>query len=298
VIDFPRDIQPILDTHCIQCHSPEKREGNVSLIGNRSPLYSISYFTITAKSLVADGRNLARSNYPPRVLGTGSSKLLQFCDESHYGVKLSDQEMATIRLWIDTGATYPGTYAALGSGMVGGYARNTMDRRDLQWAEIQAMQQTLTENCTSCHTKERNIQLPLSPSDEIGNPPWVPLSPNDVRRKFARHLLYDLTEPERSALLLGPLATSAGGYESCGSAILTNRDDPRYQAILSGITRTKQHLDEIKRFDMPGFVPRPEYIREMKRYGMLPMNHDPSTVVDFYDLDQEYWRSLWYVPQK
>jgi len=298
VIDFPRDIQPILDAHCVQCHSPEKREGGVSLIGDRSPLYSISYFTITAKTLVADGRNLAKSNYPPRTLGTGSSKLLDFCEESHYNVKLSDREMALVRLWIETGATYPGTYAGLGSGMVGGYSGTDNDRSDLQWPEIQVLQKTLQENCTSCHTVERNMQLPLSPSEEIDNPPWVPLRPNDVRRKFARHLLYNLSNPEKSTLLLGPLAKSAGGYESCGSVVLTGTDDPRYQAILSGIVRTKQHLDEIKRFDMPGFVPRPEYIREMERFGIIPEEQNPTVVVDVYDLDQKYWTSLWHVPEK
>jgi hypothetical protein len=140
------------------------------------------------------------------------------------------------------------------------------------------------------------MQLPLSPSEEIGARPWFVLLPNDVRRKFARHLLYNLTNPERSTLLLGPLAKSAGGYESCGSVVLTGKDDPRYQAILSGIVRAKQHLDEIKRFDMPGFVPRPEYIREMKRYGVVPKEQNPSLPVDVYDLDQKYWSSLWHVP--
>ena len=298
VIDFPRNIQPILDAHCVQCHSPEKREGGVSLVGDRSPLYSISYFTITAKTLVADGRNLAKSNYPPRTLGTGSSKLLDYCEESHYNVKLSDKETALVRLWIETGATYPGTYAGLGTGMVGGYSGTDNDRSDLQWPEIQALQKTLQDNCTSCHTLERNMQLPLSPSEEIDNPPWIPLRPNDVRRKFARHLLYNLTNPEKSTLLLGPLAKSAGGYESCGSAVLTGKYDPRYQAILSGIVRTKRHLDEIKRFDMPGFVPRPEYIREMKRFGIIPVEQNPIEVVDAYDLDQKYWTSLWHVPMK
>jgi hypothetical protein len=119
-----------------------------------------------------------------------------------------------------------------------------------------------------------------------------------VRWKFARHLLYNLTNPDRSTLLLGPLAKSAGGYESCGSAILTGKDDSRYQAILSGIVRTKRHLDEMKRFDMVDFVPRPEYVREMKKYGILPMDHGPSDAVDVYDAEQRYWRSLWYVPPK
>jgi len=98
--------------------------------------------------------------------------------------------------------------------------------------------------------------------------------------------------------LLAPLSKESGGYESCGRAVLMGKDDPNYLAILSGIERAKVRLDEVKRFDMPDFVPRPEYIREMKRYGVLSADHDPSLPVDVYDLEQRYWRSLWYVPQQ
>jgi hypothetical protein len=78
---------------------------------------------------------------------------------------------------------------------------------------------------------------------------------------------------------------------------LTDKNDPRYKTILAGIERAKKHLDEIKRFDMPGFVPRPQYIRELKKYGILPQEHNPADIVDIYELEQKYWHSLWYNPQ-
>ncbi|MDR1222439.1 MAG: hypothetical protein LBL07_06120 [Tannerella sp.] len=291
VIDFPRDVQPVLDAHCVRCHRPEERNGGVSLVGDRTPLYSISYYTITAKNLVADGRNLPKSNYPPRSLGSGGSRLLDYCDGSHHGVKLGEREQTVVRLWCETGATYPGTYTALGSGMIGGYAQNRLDRQDTQWEEVKKMGETLTINCAKCHTG--NMELPLSPSHEIGGAPWENMRPDDVRRKFSRQLLYNLTYPEKSTLLLAPLAKSAGGYESCGKAIFKDKNDPRYKQILNGIERTKQHLDKIKRFDMPGFVPRPEYVREMQKYGVLPSGTKPSDIKDIYSLEQEYWQSQW-----
>jgi hypothetical protein len=272
-------------------------------------MYSISYSNIMAgthsalenqryrkETLIADGRNRPLGTYPPRSVGSNASALYtKYCQKEHYGVELSDREKTLVRLWIETGATYLGTYAGLGSGMLGGYYRNTIDRRDLDWVETKAMQEAMKNNCSSCHTNEK--QLPVSVSDEIRHTWWVyPNGPTDSRRKYSRHLLYDLTNPEKSAMLLGPLAKSAGGYESCGRAVFTGKDDPSYQAILSGIVRAKQQLDEIKRFDMPGFVPRPEYIREMKRYGILPMDQNPGLAVDVYDLDQKYWSSLWHVP--
>jgi hypothetical protein len=186
--------------------------------------------------------------------------------------------------------------------MVGGYIESDLDRQDLQWPETQAMDKVLKENCMSCHTNQKLAPgaaglLPLSPSYDVWGADWNDgRNPDDIRRKYARHLLYDLTHPEKSVLLLAPLKKSAGGYEACGSAILTGKDDPRYKAILAGIERAKKHLDEIKRFDMQGFVPRPQYIRELKKYGILPPEHEPATVVDVYELEQNYWRSLWYKP--
>ena len=42
---------------------------------------------------------------------------MKLIDGSHYEAKLSPQETKLVRLWIETGATYPGTYASLGCGM-------------------------------------------------------------------------------------------------------------------------------------------------------------------------------------
>lgn len=57
-----------------------------------------------------------------------------------------------------------------------------------------------------------------------------------------------------------------------------------------------KYLDRIKRFDMPGFQPRAEFIREMKRYGILPQDHHADAPIDPYELDEAYWRSHWHRP--
>ena len=59
---------------------------------------------------------------------------------------------------------------------------------------------------------------------------------------------------------------------------------------------TAKRLDEIKRFDMAGFQPRPAYLREMKRYGLLPKDQADGVPVDYYALEQKYWRSFWHQP--
>ncbi|MBC8873187.1 MAG: hypothetical protein H8E44_27450, partial [Planctomycetes bacterium] len=45
VFDFPRDIQPILDRHCTECHDYSKRPaGDMPLVGAYGPWYSHSYY--------------------------------------------------------------------------------------------------------------------------------------------------------------------------------------------------------------------------------------------------------------
>ena len=67
--------------------------------------------------------------------------------------------------------------------------------------------------------------------------------------------------------------------------------------MLADIRDLKKDLDRRKRFDMPGFQPGQHYVREMKKYGILPADCDPKTdPVDVYALDRAYWKSLWYRP--
>ncbi|MCP5116484.1 MAG: hypothetical protein GY953_37120, partial [bacterium] len=54
VIDFPRDIQPVLDRHCVACHSYEQPSGDVILSGDRGPVFSHSYIMLTVRRQVAD----------------------------------------------------------------------------------------------------------------------------------------------------------------------------------------------------------------------------------------------------
>ena len=47
VLDFPRDIQPILDRHCVSCHNADQLAGDVLLTGDHGPMFSHSYFELT-----------------------------------------------------------------------------------------------------------------------------------------------------------------------------------------------------------------------------------------------------------
>jgi hypothetical protein len=119
--------------------------------------------------------------------------------------------------------------------------------------------------------------------------------------------MFNLSRPEKSLILLAPLAAEAGGYGLCkqrnedGSfgqsvTVFADANDPDYQKVLALCHDGKRKLEQIKRFDMPGFRPTKTYIREMKRYGLLPKNLSEDALIDVYETDRAYWRSLWWQP--
>ena len=302
IFDFPRDIQPILDKHCVECHDYGRRDGDVILTGDHGPIYSHSYFTLTAMGYVSDGRDRVRTNLPPRSVGTSASSLMRMLDGSHYDANLTSHEQDMIRYWIESAATYPGTYAALGTGMIGGFPKSKLETSDRQWPSSIAAAETIDRRCASCHTS--SMPLPRYISDNLG---FVLSNPDfsDVRVRFSRHLLFNLSRPDKSLILLAPLARTAGGLELCKRgdsqkmpAVFADTSDPDYQRILTLCRDGRSHLQTIKRFDMPGFRPTATYLREMKQYGILPVSLNNDAPINVYATDRAYWRSLWWNPAR
>ena len=219
VIDYPRDVQPILDTLCVRCHGYEPtvaggpRTGGLILSGDHGPLYSQSYYMMTISKLFSDGRNQPRSNYPPRSLGSSASRLLTLLDGTHHGVTATPRQKKLVRLWIDSGAAYPGTYAALGTGMIGNYTENGHVNTDAGWPTTRAVQPVFETKCAGCHLRQ-GPSLPRTLSDETGVSFWLPQL-GDRRLNTSRHIVFNLSRPEKSLFLLAPLARAAGGWEQC-----------------------------------------------------------------------------------
>jgi hypothetical protein len=307
VLDFPRDIQPILDRNCVSCHDYRPhadragermgpRAGGIILTGDRGPMFSHSYCTLTIRKQFVDGRDQPRGNLPPRSIGTSASPLMRKIAGHHQGVSLSAHETDLIRYWIESGAVYPGTYGALGGGAIGGYYANGLTETGEDWPETKAARAAIQRRCASCHTGNR--VLPLSLSDERDVSFWRP-EWDDPRLPLGRHLVYNLTRPAQSLMLLAPLAKAAGGYGSCQEkaadgqirAVFADANDADYRAILAMCQAGKRRLEEIKRFDMPGFRPPEPYLREMARYGVLKAIPAPGLPVDTYALDRAYWEA-------
>jgi len=329
ILDFPRDIQPILDRHCVSCHDPTNRKGGLVLSGDRGPTYSLAYYNLLLHRQVEDcaGRNWEGirnidgrpgGNDAPYTAFSSAAPLMKYIEKSHYQVKLSETERTTIRLWLDSATPYAGTAAAFGTGQIGGWWRNNEPVREMAdaWSTTGPAKDAIQRRCTACHER----RLPRFVTDLTTSEPY-----NDFEgwerpvSRFSRHTIFNLTHPDLSLALTVPLAKSAGGFaegplpdaspvpEDLSRAprlivhgvVFASTDDPDYRAILAHLQTARDRLNTIKRFDMPGFKPAAAYIREMKRYGILPADFDAGkTMVNTYDLDQKYWRLFWHKPLK
>jgi len=246
-----------------------RRSGNVVLTGEHGPWFSLGYASLMLRNQVAHGRD-GKGNVAPRGIGSSASPLMQKIGGGHHDVKVSPLEAKRIRLWIESGAPYAGTYAALGTGMV----------------NCTIPPAVLEERCDACH---------------------VPKDKKDRRNQFKTHqeLMFNLSRPETSLAILAPLAKEAGGLDLCRAAssgqnstgmsarVFCTTHDPSYQKILVEIVRARDRLEQVRRFDMPGFRPNEPYIREMKRFGILPSGLGAQDPVDVYATDEKYWRSFW-----
>ncbi len=300
VIDFHRDIQPVLDRNCVGCHNFEQHEGHMSLAGDLGATFSHSYYALYAKLQVADGRN-GLGNQPPRSIGSSASALMKKIDGSHHDVEVSAHDRRMLWLWLESGATYAGTYAAL---------RSPAQRAQPQPGTVFGSQKAvLKRRCGECHTLDNGhdgagMALPFWPDPKERRKAFDRptanherlVIPNDPLARFSIHILVNLSRPEKSPLLLGPLARDAGGFGSCGT-VFENKEDPDYQSILAAITACKAAGDAKPRFGTQAFRPNRQYIREMKAYGILPASFDAGTdPIDPFETDQAYWESLWYQP--
>jgi len=124
---FPKEIQPILDKHCVTCHSKDGKGKKLLLTAEpvldaRSKRnWSRAYLTLTRTK---DGGSRGEANevvnwisnssepcmIPPQYGGSTRSKLIAMHEKGHNGVELSREEMDKLAAWIDLVVPFCGDY--------------------------------------------------------------------------------------------------------------------------------------------------------------------------------------------
>ena len=70
------------------------------------------------------------------------------------------------------------------------------------------------------------------------------------------------------------------------------------QALLAAMHNGKRQMDQVPRFGTPAFKPNRQYVREMKRFGVLKQDFNlDREPINIFETDQRYWKLFWYEPR-
>lgn len=115
-LSYPLLVQPVLDEHCVRCHSgPEAAEGIV-LTGEPHGEFTMSYNTLAPRvphSAWTGGDFREKNSEPltrPGFFGARASTLMNLLLEGHEKVRLSDEDIERLVTWMDANALFYGTF--------------------------------------------------------------------------------------------------------------------------------------------------------------------------------------------
>ena len=95
--DFARDVQPILSENCYACHGPDAkaRKAELRLDTQEGALRKKDPVIVPGKS--------AESEVIKRIVSTDEEEAMP---PKHFNKKVSAKQLATLKAWIDSGATW------------------------------------------------------------------------------------------------------------------------------------------------------------------------------------------------
>ena len=133
-LHYPTDVQPVLDEHCVECHNPKKKSGDLDLMGTPTSLFSVSYESLMSRV----GKRFAKLNegqkptveylparsclsYDTTLVAMLSKGKVHLADkaldqravelaEEHKEVNLSTAELLKISNWLDANCQFYGSY--------------------------------------------------------------------------------------------------------------------------------------------------------------------------------------------
>jgi hypothetical protein len=240
--DYSAHVQPILDAHCVECHSGPRPPQRVDLTGDKTDFFNVSYEWL-ARGRQRSGEAEWDSPYvdwiptyngmeqnileiTPKAWGSPRSRLADLLLSGHPDpqgtsrLRLRSAEIRTILAWIDLNVPYYGTSETA-----------YPDRPGCRQAYPPDLDRTLADvasrRCADCHL-----------DGQIPRPVWT-----------------RITNPHRNAFLMAPLAAEAGGSGDCGGGVFQTTSDPDYQAILRTFEPVLAELRVRPRMDMPGAQP-------------------------------------------
>jgi len=255
LVDFTEVIQPVLDKHCIDCHSGPDPDGGCDLSSDRTRFFSMAYDHLLGRSCsyrqhnlttgemlsqeAARGRPLVHfywlrraptGTHRPGWSGSRVSRLGDYLRAEHAGREVPWEDRQRIYTWIDADVPYYADYAADRPLSPGGRDLYTdlATGRESAWYTERFLE-VYQRRCVSCH----------------GEFPH----PNDHDRLWdGRYAWINLTHPEWSSALTAHLAKPAGGRGiptrrfADEPPLFADTADPDYVTMLDGIREGQREM--------------------------------------------------------
>jgi hypothetical protein len=199
-MSFLHDVQPVLDRHCVRCHSGLQPAAEVDLSGGLTAQYNRAWETINEMQLIS------RSNVGedaritlPYEFGSHKSRLLEVLKDATHKpeLRLSDEDSLRLVTWVDLNGPYHDRFLNKRPDQP---AYNLGSDEELHKKLLTTHQQ----RCAACHDPAQITRLD-----------WI-----------------DLYRPEDSRFLTAPLAANGGGAGTCDQTPYASTEDADYQALL------------------------------------------------------------------
>jgi len=114
MVHYTSDVQPVLDKHCVVCHSGKDAKARLVLTGEPTDTWNRSYENIFGRGLISSRHcGFGRSGFrpePPLTFGSHLSKLAVQIRKAPCKAKITQAEFVRIVTWIDANGPYYGTY--------------------------------------------------------------------------------------------------------------------------------------------------------------------------------------------
>ncbi|MHC5162245.1 MAG: HzsA-related protein [Planctomycetota bacterium] len=132
---YQKEIQPIFDRYCIQCHDFDKKGADsIILAGDRNPSFNASYMELWKKCYVGGIGAGPAANMPAKSWGSHVSPLIRLLKEGHKDVELDDESMNRLITWVDlNGPYYPTTLSTYPESRPGRCPLNDVELTTLGW---------------------------------------------------------------------------------------------------------------------------------------------------------------------
>jgi len=222
VFSFLRDVQPLLNAKCIQCHTHDRAANAVILTDDLTDQFTVGYQELLPYLSVANAMRWDHPDdvypRPPYTYGSKVSRLTQILEAGHHNVKLRDDDWQRLFAWIDANAVYYDRYET----------PHWPNRSIFSGAQRKALDEVHARRCATCHGTAGGASAPRDTW-------WLSLNRRD---------------PKLSRMLMAPLARAAGGWQRCRETVFANADDADYKAMLAALTSLRAALAERPREDL------------------------------------------------